>query len=68
MEISRKVHQPILHPIRRLFDAVYHSQESLAYISFLLRPAMKNHPTLWLQQDGATVHTAKDSIALLMDI
>lgn len=33
-----------------------------------LRPAVQNHPQLWFQQDGATAHTARDTMAVLRDI
>ncbi|XP_023311192.1 uncharacterized protein LOC111692289 [Anoplophora glabripennis] len=32
-----------------------------------LRPAVENHPQVWFQQDGATAHTARDTMALLRD-
>lgn len=33
-----------------------------------LRPAVENNPQLWFQQDGATAHTARQTMALLQDI
>ena len=29
---------------------------------------MQSHPQLWFQQDGATAHTARDTMATLRDI
>ena len=52
-------------------DGVAVSINSAQYRTMLenfLRPAVENHPTLWFQQDGATAHTARDSMALLKDI
>ena len=34
----------------------------------LLRPAMENYPQVWFQQDGATAHTARQTMALLRDL
>nr|CAI5865735.1 unnamed protein product [Callosobruchus analis] len=33
-----------------------------------LRPAVANHPEIWFQQDGATAHTARDTMVLLQEI
>lgn len=33
-----------------------------------LRPAVQNYPQLWFQQDGATAHTARETMAILQDI
>ena len=30
-----------------------------------LRPAIQDNPEMWFQQDGATAHTARQSVALL---
>ncbi|XP_055387375.1 uncharacterized protein LOC129615958 [Condylostylus longicornis] len=34
----------------------------------VLRPSGQNHPQLWFQQDGATAHTARETMAILWDI
>ncbi|CAK9799249.1 Transposable element Tc3 transposase [Anthophora plagiata] len=39
-----------------------------AMLENFLRPAVENHPQLWFQQDGATAHTARETMALLRDI
>ena len=31
----------------------------------LLRPAVLNNPGIWFQQDGATAHTARATMAIL---
>ena len=31
----------------------------------VLRPAVENHPQVWFQQDGATVHTARDTMSVI---
>lgn len=33
-----------------------------------LMPAVANHPHMWFQQDGATAHTARDTMVLLREI
>jgi hypothetical protein len=37
-------------------------------IENFLRPALENRPGMWFQQDGATAHTARDTMALLRQI
>lgn len=37
-------------------------------IENLLRPAVQNYPDLWFQQDGATAHTARPTMAILREI
>ena len=34
-------------------------------IETFLRPGVENNPQLWFQQDGATAHTARPTVALL---
>lgn len=39
-----------------------------AMLENFVRPAVENHPQIWFQQDGATAHTARATMALLRDI
>lgn len=39
-----------------------------ALLENFLRPAVQNRPELWFQQDGATPHTASDTMDLVRDI
>lgn len=49
-------------------SATVNGAEYRTMLDNFLRPAVENHPQLWFQQDGATAHTARDTMALLRDL